>query len=89
VLLPHSNTPNGAVDHGWCVPDHDQPSPTRTRRVIHGTCTTHRGARGFANLLVTRVGGVIVLDPHAVGCRIELDETEAAALRDTLAEWLG
>jgi hypothetical protein len=57
--------------------------------VIHGTCTTHGGARGFANLLVTRVGGVIVFDPHAVGCRIELDEHEASALRDTLTEWLG
>jgi hypothetical protein len=29
-----------------------------------------------------------VLDPHAVGCVIELDEAEAAALRDLLVEWL-
>jgi hypothetical protein len=67
----------------------DQPPPIRTRKVIHGHCTTHRGARGFTNLLVTRTNGVIVLDPHAVGCRIELDETEATALRDQLTEWLG
>lgn len=56
---------------------------------IHGTCTEHGGARGFTNLLVTKGAGVIVLDPHAVGCRIELDETEASALRDQLTEWLG
>lgn len=65
----------------------DQPPPVR--KVIHGTCTRHRGPRGFTNLLVTRVGGMIVFDPHAVGCRIELDEHEAAALRDQLTEWLG
>lgn len=71
----------------------DQPRRTaslRTRRVIHDSCTTHGGARGFANLLVTKgVDGVIVFDPHAVGCRIELDESEAATLRDQLTEWLG
>jgi hypothetical protein len=68
----------------------DQSPPIRTRRVIHGSCTTHGGARGFANLLVTKgADGVIVFDPHAVGCRIELDEHEAAALRDQLTEWLG
>jgi hypothetical protein len=32
---------------------------------------------------------VIIFDPHAIGCRIELDEPEAAALRDQLTEWLG
>jgi hypothetical protein len=67
------------------------PAPSvaeRKRRVIHGTCTEHPGARGFANLLMTKRDGVIVLDPHAVGCRIELDEAEAAALRDQLTEWL-
>lgn len=71
------------------MPDPDQPPPVRTRKVIHGHCTTHGGARGFANLLVTRVDGRIVLDPHAVGCVIELDEDEATALRDQLSEWLG
>jgi hypothetical protein len=65
------------------------PPRPRARRVIHSTCAEHPGARGFANLLVTKVDGVIVLDPHAVGCRIELDELEAAALRDQLTEWLG
>jgi hypothetical protein len=39
--------------------------------------------------VVTKRDGVIVLDPHAVGCRIELDEREAVALRDQLSEWLG
>lgn len=70
------------------VTSSDQPQPARTRRVIHGHCTTHGGPRGFTNLLVTRVGGVIVFDPHAVNCRVELDEDEAAALRDQLTAWL-
>lgn len=59
------------------------------RKVINTTCTTHGGCRGFANLLVRKEHGVIVLDPHAVGCRIELSEDEALALRDLLTEWLG
>lgn len=67
----------------------DAPPQPRTRRVIHGTCAEHPGARGFANLVVCKHDGVIVLDPHATGCRIELDEDEAAALRDQLSEWLG
>lgn len=42
-------------------------------------------ACGFANLLMTKdADGVIVLDPHAVGCRIELDETRRSADRDQL-----
>jgi hypothetical protein len=45
---------------------------------------------GYANLLVSRSGGTIVLDPHAVGCCvIRLDEAGAGALRDLLSEWLG
>lgn len=72
------------------VPDPDQPPPARTRRVIHGTCTLHRGPIGFTNLVITKVGGTIELDPHVTGaCIIHLDETEASALRDTLTEWLG
>jgi hypothetical protein len=63
--------------------------PRDERRALHGTCLRCSGARGFTNLLVRRAGGGIVLDPHAVGCAIELDETEAAALRDLLVEWLG
>jgi hypothetical protein len=61
----------------------------RTRTVVNSSCSTHGGCRGFTNLVVSKHDGLIVLDPHAVGCRIELDEREATALRDQLTEWLG
>ncbi len=64
--------------------------PVRTRKVIQATCTKHGGSRGFTNLVMTKVGGRITLDPHATGaCVIELDETEATAVWDQLTEWLG
>lgn len=59
------------------------------RKVLRSTCTEHPSVRGFTNLVMTRRDRVIVLDPHATGCVIELDEAEATALRDTLTEWLG
>jgi hypothetical protein len=66
------------------------PAPERNRRVIHASCTKHGGARGFTNLVLAKVNGTIVLDPHVTGqCVLELDEAEAAALRDQLTEWLG
>jgi hypothetical protein len=66
-------------------------APTgRNRRVIHATCRTHSGSRGFCNLLLLKIDGSIVLDPHATGaCVIELDEDGATAMRDVLVEWLG
>jgi hypothetical protein len=39
-------------------------------------------------MLLGRAEGMIVLDPHAVGCVIELDESEDTALRDLLIAWL-
>lgn len=64
--------------------------PVRTRKVIQATCTKHGGSRGFTNVVMTKVGGRITLDPHATGaCVIELDEAEATAVWDTLMEWLG
>ncbi len=63
--------------------------PIGNRRVIHATCTQHGGSRGFTTVVMTKVGGRITLDPHATGaCVIELDETEATAVWDTLTEWL-
>ncbi len=60
------------------------------RRVIPATCEVHRGARDFCNLVVTHRGGEIVLDPHADQCCvITLGEPAAAALFDSLGEWLG
>jgi hypothetical protein len=64
--------------------------PVRIRKVIHATCTKHGGARGFTNLVLTKRGGVIELDPHATGaCVLRLDEAAATAVRDQLTEWLG
>jgi hypothetical protein len=60
------------------------------RRVIHATCTKHGGGIGFTNLVVTKRGGAIELDPHVTGaCVLTLAEDEAVALRDALSRWLG
>jgi hypothetical protein len=65
-------------------------TPIGTRRVIHATCTKHGGARGFANVVLTKRGGEIELDPHVTGCCVlTFDEDAATAVRDTITEWLG
>ena len=75
----------------------DEPSPQRHesstrrshRRVIMTTCQAH-GAAGFTNLLVTKDGGVIVLNPHLANCCVlRLNEQAATALHSILGEWLG
>ena len=64
--------------------------PVRTRKVIHATCTQHGGPRGFTNVVMTKRGGEIELDPPATGsCVITFDEDAATAVRDTITEWLG
>jgi hypothetical protein len=64
--------------------------PVRTRKVIHATCTKHGGARGFTNVVLTKHGSEIELDPHVTGsCVIIFDEDAAIAVRDTITEWLG
>ncbi|MGH3511903.1 MAG: hypothetical protein ACRDQV_12790 [Pseudonocardiaceae bacterium] len=72
----------------------EQPPETdnrsHNRRVIHATCSTHGGGAGFTNLVVSKRGGHVELNPHAGGsCVLILAEDEAIALRDTLIEWLG
>jgi hypothetical protein len=63
---------------------------SRNRRVISATCTTHAGARGFTNLVVTRRDGDIELDPHATGaCVVRLDRSGARDLYEMLTEWFG
>jgi hypothetical protein len=58
--------------------------------VIHATCTQHGGSRGFTNVVMTKRGDEIELDPHATGsCVITFDEDAATAVRDTITEWLG
>ncbi len=72
------------------VPDVGPVRPVGNRRVIRATCTRHGGPRGFTNVVMTKVGGTITLDPHATGaCVIEFDEAEATAVRDQLTGWLG
>lgn len=70
---------------------HEQP-PRRdpNERVIHATCSLHGGARDFTNLVVTKRGGEIELNPHAYGaCLITLNEDAARVLLEALGEWLG
>lgn len=60
------------------------------RRTIHASCALHRGPAGFANLRVSKLDGMIELDPHvAGGCVILLDEDGARVLSEALVEWLG
>jgi hypothetical protein len=62
----------------------------KDRKVIQATCTKHGGVRGFTNVVLTKRGGEIELDPHATGaCVLRLDEAAATAVRDTITEWLG
>ena len=59
------------------------------RRVLMTTCQAH-GAAGFTNLLVTKEGGYIVLNPHLGNCcLLRLDEQIATTLYHLLGEWLG
>jgi hypothetical protein len=60
------------------------------RTAIPVSCALHQGARGFANLVVEKQGGEIVLDVHVTGaCVIILDENAATALFEVLQKWLG
>jgi hypothetical protein len=50
----------------------------------------HGEARRFTNVVLTKRGDEIELDPHATGsCVITFDEDAASAIRDTITEWLG
>jgi hypothetical protein len=74
---------NGATDAATT-------KPSSNRKVVHATCTSHGGAVGFTNLVVTKRDGTIELDPHVTGqCVLTLGEDEAVALRDALTLWLG
>ncbi len=57
--------------------------------MVMTTCQAH-GAAGFTNLLVTKEGGFIVLNPHAGNCCVlRLDEHAATAMYHLFGEWLG
>jgi hypothetical protein len=68
----------------------DQVRSVSNRRVIHVSCLQHGGARGFTNLVASKLEGQIELNPHLDGsCVILLDEDGVCVLRDVLTEWLG
>lgn len=63
--------------------------PASGRRSISITCRTH-GAHGFCNLLVTREGHEVVLNPHLDGsCVLSMDEQAATELHEAIGEMLG
>jgi hypothetical protein len=69
--------------------EHSRVENGANRRVIHATCSVHRGPVGFANLLVSKVCRQVELDPHVDGsCVITLDE-QGPQSSDALTEWLG
>lgn len=68
---------------------HENSARRSHRRVVMITCQAH-GAAGFTNLLVTKEGGVIVLNPHLANCCVlRLDQQAATTLHGILGEWLG
>jgi hypothetical protein len=59
------------------------------RRVLITTCQEH-GAASFTNLLVTKEGAFIVLNPHVANCcTLRLDGQTATALYHLFGQWLG
>ncbi len=62
------------------LPEYGDHSIRDRRRAIPATCQLHRGAVGFTNLMVSKRGRTIVLDPHVTGsCVISLDENGGIA----------
>jgi hypothetical protein len=68
----------------------EQPPRDANRRVLPVSCSCAGVANGFTNLVVTKRGAVIELDPHATGqCVLTLDEDAGRILFDALADWFG
>jgi hypothetical protein len=66
----------------------DQSSGHR-RKKIPAACQLERGLVDRTNLVVTKRGGTIVLDPQVPGsCVISLDEQGATTLGNLLSVWL-
>ncbi|MGH3865924.1 MAG: hypothetical protein ACRDQ4_07235 [Pseudonocardiaceae bacterium] len=62
----------------------------RCRKEIPATCQLEGGPVEATNLVVSKRGGTIVLDPQITGsCVISLDEEEATTLGNLLSVWLG
>lgn len=79
-----------SADHSDAANKPVRGSLAPSRRVIDVHCSVHGGPRGFTNLVLTKRGDIIELDPHVTGgCVIVLDEKAAAELFDAIGEWLG
>lgn len=66
----------------------NRPPRDPNRRLLHVTCAIH-GARGFCDLVVTKINGEIALNPHVDNsCVLILDEVAAITLHQALREWL-
>jgi hypothetical protein len=60
------------------------------RGAIGVTCAVHKGPRGFANLVVGKQGGEIILGAHVTGeCVIIPAAAAATVLVEALRTWLG
>ncbi|MGH4009194.1 MAG: hypothetical protein ACRDTH_13745 [Pseudonocardiaceae bacterium] len=69
---------------------HGANEAANSRKVIHASCSLHGGPAVFANVVLRKVDGGIELDPHVTGsCVLRFAEYEAAALAETITEWLG
>jgi hypothetical protein len=72
------------------VPDQDGHPTNHRRKAIPATCELERGPVEEINLMVSKRGGTIVLDPQVSGaCVISLDEERATTLGNLLSLWLG
>jgi hypothetical protein len=78
------------TERNTSVPDQGDHPTGRCRKTIPATCQLDRGPVEYANLMVSKRDGTIILDPQVTGsCVISLDEHGATTLRDLLTEWLG
>lgn len=72
-------------------PTSDAQPPSDLRRVVvHAACSCPGVAAGFTNVVVSKIDGLIMFDPHVTNaCVFTLNEEEACVLRDVLTRWLG
>ncbi len=72
------------------APDLRSHSTHHRRKTVPATCALERGPVEEINLLVSKRGGTVVLDPQVSGaCVISLDEERATTLGNLLSVWLG
>jgi hypothetical protein len=78
------------TERNLAMPDSGDHSTNHRRKVIPAACSLERGPVEQVNLVVSKRGGTIVLDPQVPGaCVISLDEERATTLGNLLSVWLG